>query len=61
VTTFLECAMQGDIKTAEHTASTFELDGRGLLELVNNLFSNSLKPLFEYVSCFTFKNQFSIE
>jgi hypothetical protein len=34
VTTFLECAMQGDIKTAEHTASTFELDGRGLLELV---------------------------
>ena len=61
VTTFLECAMQGDIKTAEHTASTFELDGRGLLELVNHLFSNSLKPLFEHVSCFTFKNQFSIE
>ena len=37
VTTFLECAMQGDIKTAEHTASTFELDGRGLLELVRIL------------------------
>ena len=36
VTTFLECAMQGDIKTAEHTASTFDLDGRGLLELVRS-------------------------
>jgi len=54
VTTFLECAMQGDIKTAEHTASTFELDGRGLLELVKivkNFIQNfKLKFLSKYVT-----------
>jgi hypothetical protein len=45
--TVLCLIQQGDIKTAEHTASTFEMDGRGLLELVRKTYHSYTtgKPL----------------